>query len=113
MQSTKVDFKNTCVLVQRPPSQLKDAGDIKAEEPWPQESGGDPQGTTFFSQVKCPTSIEQVILAFKAEATRRLKPALLKSVKLKSQASPSVKQFLEIYDKPTAVDKFTGKVSSF
>ena len=90
---------------------MKDGEEVKHDDQWIQEPLPDAQGTSFFSQVKCPSSIEQVILAFKAEATRRLKPALLKSVKLKSQASPSVKQFLEIYDKPTAVDKFTGKVS--
>lgn len=47
----------------------------------------------------------------KTAATRRLRPVVQYSDKLKQSASPSVKQCLEVYEQPTAHDHYTGKVN--
>lgn len=46
----------------------------------------------------------------KAKALRQISPVLKYSNQLKQVASPSVKQCLEIYDKPAVRDRYTGKV---
>ena len=47
----------------------------------------------------------------KKTATRRqLRPIIEHSNQLKQEASPSVKQCLEVYERPTAHDRYTGKV---
>lgn len=46
----------------------------------------------------------------KSATNRRLRPIIQYSDQLKQEASPSVKQCLEVYEHPTAHDRFTGKV---
>lgn len=45
----------------------------------------------------------------KADEQKQLKPVVLHSHRLTRLASPSAKQCLEIYRKPTAIDRYTGK----
>lgn len=55
-------------------------------------------------------TVEKMWNELKADEQKRLKPVILHSHKLQRSASPSAKQCLDIYEKPTAIDRFTGKV---
>ena len=57
-------------------------------------------------------TVEKMWNELKADELKRLRPITLHSHKLNRLASPSARQCLEIYKKPTTIDRFTGKVSS-
>jgi hypothetical protein len=56
-------------------------------------------------------TIEKMWNELKADERKRLEPVILHADKLARLASPSAKQCLEIYSKPTTVDRYTGKAS--
>lgn len=55
-------------------------------------------------------TIDKMWSELKADAMKRLRPVILQSHRLSRLASPSTRQCLDIYKKPTAIDRFTGKV---
>ena len=56
-------------------------------------------------------TVEKMWNDLKVNEQKKLQPIILHACKLNQLASPSTKQCLEIYQNPTAHDRFTGKVS--
>ena len=55
-------------------------------------------------------TVDKMWSELKADALKRLRPIILHSHRLNRKASPSVKECLDMYKKPTAIDQYTGKV---
>lgn len=67
--------------------------------------------TLFTGSIGRRVTIEKMWNELKADEQKRLQPVILHAEKLRSSASPSAKQCLEIYSKPTSIDRYTGKAS--
>ena len=69
---------------------------------------------TFAEDTKLDTKamLESLWGGKKIAAHKQVRPIIRRSDKLKQVASPSVKQCLEVYEQPTAHDRYTGKVKA-
>ena len=56
-------------------------------------------------------TIDSMWRDWKTDAIRKLTPMVMYSDQLKQVACPSVRQCLDFYEKPTARDRYTGKVN--
>ena len=62
------------------------------------------------SEINIVPSVERMWNGLKADAMKMLKPAIIHSYRVTKTASPSARECLDIYTRPTTIDKFTGKV---